>query len=325
MIHNVFKRARIYLERFKLVVLLQFVLLCSAMVLGGYVIVDRDITTANHVIASVSHRSMTMPFSQLALQAKAIHIYDVKNKRVLYAHNADDIFSLASLTKVATALTVSRILPENTPIRLNGNDIAIQGDSGLRAGETWNSGTLRDLVLVASSNDGAYSMAAAAGKRLRSTQERDDAVEAFVDAMNQTVRDIGLTDTTFYNPSGLDINQHQSGGYGSAADVSELMAYVLENEPSLLEATRHSAIAVSSQSNRMLDATNTNPSVGKIPGILASKTGYTMLSGGNVVIAYDPFPGRPIIITVLGSTYGGRFEDVEKLTHATLEYIRKER
>ena len=68
-------------------------------------------------------------------------------------------------------------------------------------------------------------------------------------------------------------------------------------------------------------AVNTDLDIGKIPGLLASKTGFTALAGGNLVVAFDASIGRPIIVVVLGSTEDGRFTDVAQLTSSSLAYI----
>ena len=65
------------------------------------------------------------------------------------------------------------------------------------------------------------------------------------------------------------------------------------------------------------EAFNTNELVGDIPNLLGSKTGFTDLAGGNLTIAFDAGFDRPIIITVLGSTREGRFDDVATLIAAS--------
>ena len=68
-------------------------------------------------------------------------------------------------------------------------------------------------------------------------------------------------------------------------------------------------------------AQNTNYFVDQVPNIIASKTGFTDLAGGNLVIAYDAGLNRPIIISVLGSSEEGRFKDALKLLEASMEEI----
>ncbi len=111
-----------------------------------------------------------------------------------------------------------------------------------------------------------------------------------------------------------------SGGNGSAVDVANLLKYILINHPTLLEATKLDSTTISSFTKRHL-AKNTDESIGEIPGLIAGKTGYTALAGGNLVVAFDASIGRPIIVVVLGSTESGRFNDMEQLVGASLEYI----
>jgi len=68
-------------------------------------------------------------------------------------------------------------------------------------------------------------------------------------------------------------------------------------------------------------ANNTNIFVDKIPNLIASKTGFTDLAGGNLVIAFNADINRPIIISVLGSTEEGRFTDVLQLIEATIKQL----
>ena len=58
-----------------------------------------------------------------------------------------------------------------------------------------------------------------------------------------------------------------------------------------------------------------------VPGLLASKTGYTDLANGNLVIAFNVGPMHPVIVAVLGSSQEGRFTDVEKLVNASIAKI----
>jgi len=66
-------------------------------------------------------------------------------------------------------------------------------------------------------------------------------------------------------------------------------------------------------------AENTNKLVDSLPKTTGSKTGYTVLAGGNLVMEFDF--DRPIIITILGSTKDGRFEDMTKLYNHTRQYL----
>jgi D-alanyl-D-alanine carboxypeptidase len=99
-----------------------------------------------------------------------------------------------------------------------------------------------------------------------------------------------------------------------------LVSHILKTNPHILEATSYSKISIGSK-NKGHEAQNTNKVLNKIPNVLASKTGYTQLSGGNVVLALNAGIDHPIIISVLGSSYDGRFNDLNALVKATLEYL----
>ncbi|MBX2866873.1 serine hydrolase [Candidatus Kaiserbacteria bacterium] len=254
-------------------------------------------------------------FGDVRLGAQSAFVWDVKEQKALYIKNADERLPLASITKLMTALVAHEIMGTDAPITVTLEAISQEGDSGFRDGEQFSMQELLDLTLVTSSNDGAYSLAAAAGASVFTDQ--DSTVDAFVDAMNVRAREIGLTRTTFKNPTGLDLSETESGSYGSARDVSYLMEYLVQNYPEILERTTLSNHTVADSEGNIYQATNTNSTTRDIPGMVASKTGYTTLAGGNLTIAYDAGLNHPIVITVLGSSVDGRFEDVEKLVEAT--------
>ena len=94
--------------------------------------------------------------------------------------------------------------------------------------------------------------------------------------------------------------------------------------PEIFNETASAKVTISSLAAFRYTATNTNERVVDVPGIIASKTGYTALAGGNLAIVIDAGIGRPIVVVALGSTAEGRFLDVETLAHASLETISAE-
>ena len=261
-------------------------------------------------------------FEDLSLEAKAVFVWDVNKQESLYASNEEAQLPLASLTKLMTAVIAVDTLPESSVVTIDNNDLTSAGDSGLYANEKWSFKDLLKFTLIVSSNDGANALANVAGL-LKSSfpSQKEDNKKAFVYAMNNKVKDIGLTQTYFINPTGLDTNESISGGYGSARDAVKLLEYAIINVPEIIESTRHTELEFSSLSDIKHTATNTNSSISFLPGLIASKTGYTDLAGGNLVIAFDAGMNRPIIISVLGSTQDGRFSDVEKLVSASLKSL----
>ncbi len=277
-------------------------------------------------VAKEEAAALPDPFANITLTGKSAIVWDMAKEEALFVKNPDASLPLASLTKVMTALTVSESLGNTSNIVINPEYLSPEGDSGLKVGDTWTKKDLLDYTLVTSSNDGAYALAsvAQAAQSMSGGAANPNAHEAFVAKMNETAQNIGLQNSRFWNEHGLDRNADRGGAYGSARDVAKLIEYILKNQPDLLEATRYKNLAINSTEARY-EATNTNQFVDSIPGLIASKTGYTDLAGGNLVIAFDAGIGHPIIITVLGSTQEGRFEDTLKLVNATLESITLEK
>jgi len=253
------------------------------------------------------------PFDTVAIQAKSAFVYDVANKKVLYEKNSSLQLPLASLTKVMTALVASEIASTTATIQIKPTDLAADGDNGLMAQEKWTLKNLSDFSLVVSSNDGADAMASAIG----STIDSSNGNNAFIQRMNVETKRLGLEQMYFLNGSGLDINESISGGYGSAKDVAKLFEIVLKRDPHLFEATTYSEINVKSE-DLTHKATNTNKIVDLVPSVLASKTGFTDLAGGNLAMAFSVGPMHPIIAVVMNSTTDGRFEDMHTLIEATI-------
>ena len=262
-------------------------------------------------------------FPEVTLRAKAAYVYDVRNQKVLFSKNENTRLPLASLTKIMSALVAREINPDHGTIVISDNALSAEGDSGLLRDEKWSLKNLLDFSLLASSNDGMRAVALALGALSSSEASPEDIVQDFVMDMNMKAKKMGLGNTLFLNETGLDLSPTQAGAYGTAKDMSMLIEYILSNQPELLNATKEVSQTFSSLSNTRHRAENTNNLAREIPGLIASKTGFTDTAGGNLVIAFDPDLGRPIIVVVLGSSERGRFEDVEKLVEASLGYISK--
>jgi D-alanyl-D-alanine carboxypeptidase len=260
-------------------------------------------------------------FTNLALDAQSVYIWDISKQQVIYAKDENTVRPLASLTKVMTAVTALSILPLNTTVTINKEFLSEEGDSGLYVNEKWSLKNLLDFSLTVSSNDGAHSIAAVAGAFASSTDNYDIGLTTFINLMNDKAKSLGYKSMYFTNVTGLDTSTTASGGMGSAEDMSKLMEFAMKKYPDLFEATKDSSEIISSYDKTHV-AINTDEAVTKVPNLIASKTGYTSLAGGNLSVVFDAGVGRPIVITVLGSSYDGRFSDVEKLASSTLAYLR---
>jgi len=263
--------------------------------------------------------AQSVAFDNVSISGKAAVVFDLRNNTIVYKKNDTAQLPLASLTKLMTALTALELLPANTQIAIRKDFLVDDGGSGLVAGEKWSLKNLLDFSLVVSSNGGVRSIASVVGATMDKTQDFSLGRADFIKQMNLQAQKLGLSQSYFINESGLDESVTQSGGYGSADDVAKLMQYILTNKPDILEPTKYASLTVTSFSTTHV-AKNTDTLADTIPGLLASKTGYTDLAGGNLAVAFDTSIGHPFIAVVLGSTQSGRFIDMQMLVDATMKY-----
>lgn len=261
------------------------------------------------------------PFEGTALEAKSAIVWDVRNREVLFSKNADEPLPLASITKLMTVLVASELLGPNEIVPVSLEALRTEGDSGLIDGEKFIVQDLTDLILITSSNDGAAALSASAGAIV---EKNYDPEEVFVHAMNLRAQELGLTHTQFFNSTGLDLSESEAGAYGTARDMAHLMAYIITEAQDAVALTKADLVKIWNTDGLYHIAQNTNEIVNDIDGLIASKTGYTELAGGNLVVAFNVGLNRPIIVAVLGSTYSGRFEDATNLIERTRRFVTQE-
>ena len=150
------------------------------------------------------------------VRAAAAIIYDPQTGAVLWEENMHDQRSIASLTKLMTAVTFLADVPDlSQQVLVTRADVRNASVTYLRAGERISHGDLLHLTLIASDN--------AAARVLARTSEGGTA--AFVARMNAMATSLGLTNTHYADPSGLDARN-----VSSAYDVSQLVAYAASDE-----------------------------------------------------------------------------------------------
>ena len=268
----------------------------------------------------VSHKPVQIApgFDSIDILAKGVYVKELNTGKILYHKNANESLPLASITKMMTAVVAVEYLNDGSIVTIDQDSLETEGDSRLFLDERWNLKDLLNFTLVTSSNDGASAIASVVGSVLGRTEV--DPRSKFVDQMNISAKKIGMTNTRFKNETGLDTNETIPGARGSAKDVTALFEYILSNHPELLRATTEDQFSVDDLSGVNHIVQNTNTIVDNLPNIVGSKTGFTELAGGNLSVIINPGLNNPVAITVLGSTYEGRFEDVKKLADATMQY-----
>jgi D-alanyl-D-alanine carboxypeptidase len=252
------------------------------------------------------------PFANVTLTAEAAYVWDISNQRSLYTKNAETVLPLASITKLMTTLVSYQLVEDETIVTVSPEAAAQESGGFFMVGEQFKAKELADFALISSYNSAAYALADSVGALLGNA----DPTEQFVAAMNVTADELGLSTLEFYNPTGLDVSATRSGGYGTAAEVSRLMEYIVENYPEILIPTVTPQTILYNTAGYTHEAENTNDIITEIPNVLGSKTGYTDLAGGNLTVVFDAGFNRHIVITVLGSTRSARFSDMRQLITA---------
>jgi len=286
-------------------------LIFASVVLAIFLFVPITFKKVPSAPITVANSSAPDAFANVPIEAKAAIVYDLVTKETLYAKNADAQLPLASLTKLLTVYAALSTLPPNTPITITVLAARVDAPRVFSAGQTFALSDLARLTITASLNDGAAAIASATA-----AFERRSQYEMFAGA----VAALGLSQTYAINGSGLDVNAAVSGGYGSARDLARLAGALVEQLPTIADATtKESAEAVSG--GIIFKVKNTDPMIATIPRLLLSKTGYTDLAGGNLAIVFDSGIRHPIAVVVLGSSAKARFTDGTALVAATLAHF----
>ena len=229
------------------------------------------------------------------VEAEAYLVQNGTTGEVLASHDARERLPMASITKLMTALVAIESEPLDGVVTVSRGAAGI-GEStiNLRPGERL---PLRDLIraaLVQSANDAAHAIAAHVGK---------GSVARFVELMNERARELGLTDTHFVNPDGLDAPGHVS----SARDVTRL-ALAAMRAPFIRQTVR---LVDTSAAGRRLHTWN--DLLSSFPSVFGVKTGHTNGAGWSQVAAARG-NGVTVYATLLGGeTRDGRNTDLTEL------------
>lgn len=242
--------------------------------------------------------------------AHSFVVYDIATKQFIFGKNEAEILPLASITKTMTALTACGYRDKVDEVSISESDIQTEGASILSADTTWKLIPLLQYMMTVSSNDAAVAVARNVGKEI----DMERPYDAFIEKMNSNAKLFGMHTAIFANPSGLDIDTKSAGAYASARDVARLFAETKRCREAFETTTTNSAHI--SEGDRVYTVENTNYFADKTPGLIASKTGFTDLAGGNLAVRVDRGLGQEIIVVVLGSTRDARFNDTSKILEA---------
>ncbi|MGB9359545.1 MAG: D-alanyl-D-alanine carboxypeptidase family protein [Acidimicrobiia bacterium] len=225
-------------------------------------------------------------------------IYDETADVMLATWNLNERRSMASVTKVMTAMIVLDNAGLDEVVTVPSFATEARGSSaGLVAGEEWTVYDLLVAMLVRSGNDAALTLAWHVG-------EGD--IDSFVGRMNDRAVELGMDDTNFANPNGLDNEQH----YSTANDLITLTKASLEY-PVVQQIARIKTITMPADpTGKIRQVNNTNRLLGTYPGVVGLKTGDTPWAD-KVLLGIAERSERRILTVVMGSD--DHFSDTREL------------
>lgn len=210
---------------------------------------------------------------------------DARDGHVLYRNAPDRRAPIASTTKLMTALVATEKLRLDRRLRAGVyHAAAVESQIGLRPGERMSVADLLRALMLPSANDAAETLARGAGGSVR----------RFVRLMNRKADELGLRQTHYANPVGLD----EPGNYSSARDLSRLARIVLKND--FLAETVATPRARLLTGARVRVVVNRNLLVGRVPWIDGVKTGHT-LNAGYVLVGAGTRKGAKLVSVVMGT------------------------
>jgi D-alanyl-D-alanine carboxypeptidase (penicillin-binding protein 5/6) len=223
------------------------------------------------------------------VSAPSAIVVDARTGEVLLEQSPDDERSIASATKLMTALlTLERAQPSDVFRAADYEAGAIESKIGLRHGERMRVQDLLVALLLESANDAAVTLAeGVAGSR-----------EEFVDEMNARAAELGLAETSYANPIGFDDPDNHS----SARDLAKLTRLLLRNDRFADIVDRPQATLRSGARRRTI--ANRNRLVRTWPFVDGVKTGHTR-SAGYVLVGSASRRGAQVISVVMGADSEG--------------------
>ena len=212
-------------------------------------------------------------------------IYDRKSQKIIWGKKENERRPMASTTKIMTAIVVLENANLSDTVTVSKKAGGTGGSRlGLKAGDKITVNNLLYGLLLVSGNDAAVALAEYVG----------GSVEGFANMMNKKASELGLENTHFVTPHGLDMQEH----YTTAFELAKMADYALNIEKfAQIVNTKNITISISGRSKNL---TNTNELLGNLNGVNGVKTGFTNGANRCLVTSVNR-DGMNIITVVLGA------------------------
>lgn len=206
----------------------------------------------------------------LNLSSESAILMDAESSKILYEKNIDEKLPMASMTKIMSMLLIMENI-ENGSLKYEDKVLISENASGmggsqvfLQAGEEYTVDDLLKCIAVSSANDAVVAMA----------EKISGSVDTFVTLMNEKAKSLGLENTNFANPHGLDNENHYSTAYDMAIMAKELLKH-----EDILKYTSIYEDYLTKPDGSQVWLVNTNRLVRFYDGLDGLKTGYTTEAG----------------------------------------------
>lgn len=248
--------------------------------------------------------------------AHASVILDANSGTILQYQNGKERRQIASLTKMMTAVLVMENVKDlDELVTIDEDAVYIEGTkigcprSGycisprLKVGEKISVRNLLKAMLMNSANDAATALGTHIGGDM----------EKFVDMMNKRAKELGLYDTNFCTPSGLELDGREEECYSSAYDIGRVAVHSLKfDEIWKIFKLPSNTIIKSADGKQEHIILNTDEIVEEVPNFLGGKTGFTPLAGRSLLVAVqDPTREHTIVCVLLDDPY--RWQDIKTM------------
>jgi len=229
---------------------------------------------------------LRVPPATPRIQAKSAVVLDMDSGAILYSYEPDVRRPMASTTKIMTAVLAIDTLPLDRMVTVSPRAAAVGEQSlGLKAGNRLTVEQLLYGALVHSANDAAYALGEACAGTM----------QAFVSKMNDKAKELGLSNTHYVNPEGLDA----AGHFTSACDLAALARVAMRSpEFRKVVGTVDYSLTLPGAS-APFTFRNVNKLLGKVDWVTGIKTGSTS-GAGFCLVASGSIGGRSLVSVVMG-------------------------
>ena len=255
---------------------------------------NSELKAQNFISTSTGYLTNIFCGEEVALTARLALVRFLNNNNKIYELNVDSHWSVASITKLITAVVAGEKIDAEQKITFTDQMFTDENDmANFKAGETFKSIDLVKAMLMLSSNNAAEALA------------QSFSLEDFINLMNEKAKELNLSETRFFDSTGLSAKNQSTPN-----DIFKIINYLYQSHPEILKITaKKNDYILELNSKTKLFLSNINQFAGQTD-FDGGKSGFTDEAQGNLVSIFS-VKKEPIVIIILGSQ--DRFGDTKKL------------